>query len=142
MQEATGCALASPVDQSNTGTSGASTGPATTGNITVAPPASGDVLFGVVFVTDGSSSLTFTEANGFTIQQTYTSTSNSLQAALGTKIVAAGTYSAAYSWGGANIFTGSFIDSIKGAASGGGGGVGTGGPVGGMYGMGLMGVRQ
>lgn len=120
--EMTGCALSSIVDQSNTGTSGASTGPATSGNITITPPAAGDVLVGSVFVNDSSGALTFTEANGFTIQQfDNVFATRPVQWAVGTRVVtAANTYSAAYSWGGANLFTGSFIDSFKGAASGGG----------------------
>lgn len=129
--EMTGLAT-SPLDQSNTGTNGASTGPAASGNITVAPPANQEILVSVMMAHSASTNLTFAEANTFIIQATQgLFATAATQWAVGTKIVSASsTYAASWSWGGANIFVCSCIDSFKGAAAGGGGGgIGTGGMI-------------
>jgi hypothetical protein len=122
--EMKGCALSSPLDQSNTGTSGPSqtTGPGVSGNITVTPPASGEILVSVMMNDDSSAALTYAEANGFTIQVTNTAFATFFwQWAIGTKIVSSpGTYSASWTWGGANLSSACLIDSFKGAPAGGG----------------------
>jgi hypothetical protein len=67
---------------------------------------------------DGSN-VTFTEANGFTIQYAYQiAATNNMQAAVGTKIVTSnGTYNASWSSGGGNLFWVTVIDSFLGASS-------------------------
>jgi hypothetical protein len=130
MMEMTGMVTSAVVDQSNTGTSGASTGPATSGNITVNPPASGEILSAVILGHSGSN-LVFAESTGFVIQASMVvaATSNT-QWALATKIVSApNTYAASWTWGGGNIFIGALIDSFKGAPAGGGSSPGTGGMI-------------
>lgn len=126
--EKTGCALSASLDQSNTGTSGPSqtTGPGVSGNVTVTPPATGEILVSVMMNDDASAALTYAEANGFTIQAQNTAFATFFwQWAIGTKIVTApGTYSASWTWGGANLSSACLIDSFKGApATGGGTGV-------------------
>lgn len=118
LMEMTGCALV-PLDQSNTGTNGASTGPATSGSITVAPPATSEILVSVMMGHSSGSNLIFAEANGFIIQASQESFAvASAQWAVATKIVSASNpYSASWSWGGANIFVASCIDSFLGGPS-------------------------
>lgn len=117
--EMTGCATTSPLDQSNTGTSGPSqtTGPGVSGNVTVTPPASGEILVSVMLNDDSSAALAYAEANGFTIQVSNTNFATYIwQWAIGTKIVTTpGTYSASWTWGGLNLSSACLIDSFKGA---------------------------
>ena len=120
MVELTGCNLTSPVDQSNTDVSNSDghADPFSSGTITITPPASGEVLISVGTVNDSAADLTFTEANGFTIQKQFGNIDKAnIQLALGTMVVSAsGTYSASWSSGGGTLNWGSTIDSFKGAA--------------------------
>lgn len=120
--EMTGCALPTPLDQSNTGTSGASgtgTPGGVSGTVTLSPPAGGEVLVSLLVTNDTVGSLPFAESSGFTIQASAESNANtSLQYAVGTKIVAtSGTYQASWGWGGVNVWTACLIDSFKGLAT-------------------------
>lgn len=109
-------ALLSPLDQSAVGTTGASTGPALSGTLALNPPATSELLIAIITVHDGSTNLTFVEANGFFIQASQQSfTASSTQWAIATKVVAApGNYSASWTWGGVNIFVSACIDSFLG----------------------------
>lgn len=122
LAEATGGATSAALDQSNTGPTGASVGPLSSGSITVAPPANSELLLSVILGHSSSTNLAFAEANGFTIQAFQEAFATSaLQWALASKVVsAANPYNASWSWGGANIFVCSCIDSFKGLASAGG----------------------
>lgn len=85
-----------------------------------------------ITVTDG----VMNEANGFTLLSPSIFESSGMWAALGYKFITVnGTYSASWTIKGAgqNLFSCAVIDSIKGAAPGGGGGTGTGGPPGGKW---------
>lgn len=96
--EVTGAALTAALDQINNHNTGFVSGNQTSGNVTVTPPANGELLVSGI-TTDVATAPVFTEANSFSILRTNTGGLN-LAGALGAKVVTSpGTYNASWSDG-------------------------------------------
>lgn len=119
--ELTGCSV-TPLDQSNAVYTGGSGNPFSSGNITIAPPTTGEIMVSLAMVMDGGANLTFTNSSGFTIQDQFGNTGNtSMQYAIATDIVtAANTYACSWSVSATGLACVGIIDSFKGLAGGGG----------------------
>lgn len=122
--ELLGAATSSALDQSNTNVNGfydPSVTPFTSNNITITPPANGEILLAVYSSQAFVASLTFTESQGFTVAQSQVVGNTGLPAlALAYKIVTgANTYHAAWSDGSTGTSMIASIDSFKGLAGGG-----------------------
>jgi hypothetical protein len=118
--EITGANLTAPLDQSNTNDSNFSAMPFTSNNITITPPSTGELLISTFNTTTFATALTFTETQGFTIQQQNVNGEiNAPSGAIGTLIkTSAGTYNASWNDGsGGDASLIAVIDSFLGTSS-------------------------
>ncbi len=116
--EILGAAASAPLDQSNTNAAGFVAPPMSSGSITLAPGATGELAISLYQSEYSNAAVPFAEANGFTIQQSETNGTSVNGAAIATKIItAAGAVNASWSDGTGGNFMSGVIDSFKGATS-------------------------
>lgn len=123
--EIVGGATITPLDQSNTYGNSFAGNPTNSGSITLTPSANSELLISTYVTEKFAAGLSYTEANGFTVQALVAdgTTGNSCASAIGTQVVASpGSYSASWtcSSGGSSVIA--VIDSFQGGGGGGGGG--------------------